>query len=66
MFAYNLLILTNRVVYCELNMKVLVAYMSQTGNTKKVAEAIYSVIPQPKEIKRVEMSHHWMVMTYHS
>jgi flavodoxin len=28
--------------------------MSQTGNTKKVAEAIYSVIPQPKEIKRVE------------
>jgi len=35
-------------------MKVLVAYMSQTGNTKKVAEAIYSAIPQPKEIKRVE------------
>jgi len=35
-------------------MKVLVAYMSQTGNTKKVAEAIYDVIPQPKEIKRVE------------
>jgi len=34
--------------------KVLVAYMSQTGNTKKVAEAIYSAIPQPKEIKRVE------------
>jgi flavodoxin len=35
-------------------MKVLVAYMSQTGNTKKVAEAIYGVIPEPKEIKRVE------------
>jgi flavodoxin len=35
-------------------MKVLVAYMSQTGNTKKVAEAIYDAIPQPKEIKRVE------------
>jgi flavodoxin len=35
-------------------MKVLVAYMSQTGNTKKVAEAIYDVIPQPKEIKRVK------------
>jgi flavodoxin len=35
-------------------MKVLVAYMSQTGNTKKVAEAIYSAIPQPKEIKQVE------------
>jgi len=35
-------------------MKVLVAYMSQTGNTKKVAEAIYDAIPKPKEIKRVE------------
>jgi flavodoxin I len=35
-------------------MKVLVAYMSQTGNTKKVAEAIYDAIPQPKEIKRIE------------
>ena len=35
-------------------MKVLVAYMSQTGNTKKVAEAIYGAIPQPKEIKRFE------------
>lgn len=35
-------------------MKVLVAYMSQTGNTKKVAEAIYEAIPAQKEIKRVE------------
>jgi flavodoxin len=35
-------------------MKVLVAYMSRTGNTKKVAEAIYDATPQPKEIKRVE------------
>jgi flavodoxin len=35
-------------------MKVLVAYMSRTGNTKKIAEAIYGAIPQPKEIKRVE------------
>jgi flavodoxin len=35
-------------------MKVLVAYMSWTGNTQKVAEAIYDAIPQPKEIKRVE------------
>ena len=35
-------------------MRVLVAYMSRTGNTKKVAEAIYDAIPQPKEIKRVE------------
>ena len=35
-------------------MKVLVAYMSQTGNTKKIAEAIYEAIPAPKEIMRVE------------
>jgi len=34
--------------------KVLVAYMSRTGNTKKVAEAIHGAIPQPKEIRRVE------------
>ena len=31
--------------------RVLVAYQSQTGNTKKVAEAIYNAIPEPKEIK---------------
>ena len=41
-------------MYQWLFMKVLVAYMSRTGNTKKVAEAIYGAIPQPKEIKRVE------------
>jgi flavodoxin len=35
-------------------MNVLVAYLSQTGNTKKVAEAIYSVIPTPKEMTRIE------------
>ena len=35
-------------------MKILVAYASQTGNTRKIAEAIYDAIPQPKEIKRVE------------
>lgn len=35
-------------------MKVLVAYMSQTVNTKKVAEALHSVIPAPKETERVE------------
>jgi flavodoxin len=35
-------------------MKVLVAYMSSTGNTKKVAEAIYGEITGEKEIKRVE------------
>lgn len=34
--------------------KVLVAYMSQTGNTKKVAEAIYEVLPEPKEIRKLQ------------
>jgi flavodoxin len=34
-------------------MKVLVAYMSSTGNTKKVAEAIYSEIKCEKEIKPI-------------
>jgi flavodoxin len=35
-------------------MKVLVAYMSSTGNTKKVAEAIYGEITSEKEIRRIE------------
>ena len=35
-------------------MKVLVAYMSKTGNTKKVAEAIYGEIRREKEIKTIE------------
>jgi flavodoxin len=35
-------------------MKVLVAYMSKTGNTKKVAEAIYGEIIGEKELKRIE------------
>ena len=34
-------------------MKVLVGYMSQTGNTKKVAEAIFDEIEGEKEIKRL-------------
>ncbi len=34
--------------------KILVAYSSQTGKTKKVAEAIYDAIPQPKEIKPIK------------
>jgi flavodoxin len=34
-------------------MKTLVAYMSQTGNTKKVAEAIYGAITEDKEIKEL-------------
>lgn len=32
-------------------MKVLVAYKSQTGNTKKIAEAIYNEIQEEKEIR---------------
>ncbi len=32
-------------------MKTLVTYLSQTGNTKKVAETIYDVLPDKKEIK---------------
>ncbi|MBC7248000.1 MAG: flavodoxin [Actinobacteria bacterium] len=32
-------------------MRVLVAYLSQTGNTRKVAEAIYDAIEAEKEIK---------------
>ncbi len=35
-------------------MKVLVAYMSMTGNTKKVAEAIHGEIEGDKEIKRIQ------------
>lgn len=35
-------------------MKALVAYMSQTGNTKKVAEAIFGEIADEKEIKPIE------------
>jgi len=34
-------------------MKVLVTYMSSTGNTKKIAEAIYGEITAEKEIKPV-------------
>jgi len=34
-------------------MKVLVAYMSSTGNTKKIAEAIYTEIAAEKEIRPV-------------
>ena len=35
-------------------MKSLVVYFSQTGNTKKVAEAIYEALPQPKELKKLD------------
>lgn len=35
-------------------MKVLVAYMTKTGNTKKVAEAIFGELPEEKELKPIE------------
>lgn len=35
-------------------MKVLVAYMSKTGNTRKVAEAIYEEISDEKEMKPID------------
>lgn len=35
-------------------MKILVTYFSLTGNTKKIAEAIYSEIRQNKEIKKLQ------------
>jgi flavodoxin len=35
-------------------MKVLVAYMSKTGNTRKVAEAMFEGIEDEKEIKRID------------
>ena len=34
-------------------MKILVAYMSSTGNTKKVADALYGEIDCEKEIKPI-------------
>jgi flavodoxin len=34
-------------------MKTLVTYISQTGNTKKVAEAIYAAVMEKKEIKEL-------------
>lgn len=35
-------------------MKVLVAYMSKTGNTRKVAEAIFGEIDAEKELKAID------------
>ncbi|MFW6332322.1 MAG: flavodoxin family protein, partial [Thermodesulfobacteriota bacterium] len=34
-------------------MKSLIAYSSRTGNTRKVAEAIFHLRPKPKEIHPV-------------
>jgi len=44
----------NHAVPEEERMKVLVAYMTSTGNTKKVAEAIYGEIEAEKEIKPIK------------
>jgi len=38
----------------EVQMKTLVAYFSQTGNTKKVAEVIYEEIPGEKDIRALD------------
>ena len=38
----------------ELKMKILVAYFSRTGNTKRVAQAIYDEIQCEKEIKSID------------
>jgi flavodoxin len=35
-------------------MRTLVVYYSQTGNTKKVADAIFAELPRDKEIKKLE------------
>lgn len=34
--------------------RILVTYQSQTGNTKKVAEAIFNALPEPKELKPIK------------
>jgi len=34
--------------------RILVTYQSQTGNTKRVAQAIYEALPEPKEIKPIK------------
>ncbi|RLI03700.1 flavodoxin [Candidatus Bathyarchaeota archaeon] len=34
--------------------RILVTYQSQSGNTKKVAKAIYEAISEPKEIKPIQ------------
>ncbi len=35
-------------------MKTLIVYSSRTGNTRKIAEAVFEVLPEPKEIFSVE------------
>ena len=35
-------------------MKTLVAYLSESGKTRRVAEAIFEAIPEEKKIKRID------------
>jgi hypothetical protein len=35
-------------------MKILIVYSSRTGNTKKIAKAIFDILPEPKELFSVE------------
>ena len=37
-----------------INMKIIIAYMSETGRTKKIAEAIFQEIQEEKEIKELK------------
>lgn len=37
----------------EESMKILVTYMSETGNTEKVAEAIFNSLPDVKELRKI-------------
>jgi flavodoxin I len=56
-YGWQLFLLTRptfKTLRRQSQMKVLVAYMSQTGNTRKVAEAIYEAIECDKEIKRIQ------------
>ncbi len=48
------------------NMKTLVTYMSQTGNTKKIAEAIYGELEGEKDIKPIAEVKVLRAMTSHS
>ena len=38
-------------------MKILVAYISVTGNTKKVAETIYEAITDDKDLKKLNFTY---------
>ena len=46
--------LVNTMLWTASTLKILVAYTSRTGNTKKVAEAIYEEIEEEKGIKKFD------------